>query len=186
MFFLWTYTDLKVYLKCWVLSIKLKIFTETNWLPKVGFLHDITKDSLSEVMQMQQRKVQSSPWITSEQSWHKSQHNSSAEGWQRSVAGVKPSRGTQTSELWTNASTHPLAPRPLPHSIFWHQILDLLYTFYVSPQVFQIFLWEGGLVFSLSSNLSAWVCSVRPRNTEADSMLSTASVEHIKDITFDY
>lgn len=152
----------------------------------MGFRHDITNHSLFEVMQVQQRKVESFPWIISEQSWHKSQHNSSAEGWQWSVSGVKPSMGTQTSELWTNGSTHPSAPCLLPHSIFWNQILDLLYTFYVSPQVFQILLQEGGLVFSLSSNLSAWVRSVCPRNTGADSMLSMLLVEQIKDITFDY
>lgn len=135
--FKWIYHILvlfiKLYLKCYILSMKLKIFTGTNWLSKVGFLHDVTNHSPFEVMQVQQRKVHSFPWIISEQSWHKSQHNSSAEGWQRSVSGIKPSRGTQNSELWTNGSTHPSAPRPLPHSIFWHQTLDLLYIFYVSP-----------------------------------------------------
>lgn len=54
----------------------------------------------------------------------------------------------------------------LPHSILWHRILDLVFTFYVSPQVIQILLQEGGLVFPLSSNLSARVYSIRPRNWE--------------------
>lgn len=50
------------------------------------------------------------------------------------------------------------SPSP-PHSVFRHQIHVLVFTFYVSPQVFQILLQGGGLVSSLSSNLSS--CRVR-------------------------
>lgn len=169
---------------CIELKKKKNKSTGTNWLSKVRkWLFFITNHRWCRCCRGWWRV---SPWIISEQIWHKSQHNSSAEGWQRSVSGVKPSRGTRNSELWTNGSTHPLAPRPLPHSIFWHQILDLLYTFYVSPQVFQILLREGGLVFLLSSNLSAWVHSICPQNTEADSMPCTALVEKIKYIAFNH